>query len=334
MIEISVIVPFYKPQRLQFRKCLDSLTQQHFDSYEIILVDDGNPEAWNTIAEEYSKNHQNVQVLHQKNGGVSAARNAGIQKASGKYIAFVDADDYVEKDYLSALYDAVQDCDLAICGIAEQYYPVQDRWMEARVFFSTPAVYTGLQYINFSVNKLYKAEIIKENNISFPVGVKLGEDAIFLSGYYKHCKSIRTVSDLLYHYVWTPDSAVHSFDAKYWDYEKRVIEKQLPLFQQYPLTQNHHNELLRWLYLKMQGVVFYYIDNMPMSKYREIIQQVLEFPAFAELKTCSLSSQESCLAKRERLFLFLMRKFGVRGAAMSYRIACKLHYRSVEHVEF
>ena len=325
MVEISVIVPFYKPQRLQFRKCLDSLAQQHFERYEVILVDDGNPEVWNTIAEEYSKNHQNVQVLHQKNGGVSVARNAGIQKASGKYIAFVDADDYVEKDYLSTLHDAIQDCDLAMCGIAEQYYPMDDRWMEARVFFSTPAVYTGIQYINFCVNKLYKAEIIRENNISFPVDVKLGEDAIFLSGYYQHCRSIRTVSDLLYHYVWTPDSAVHSFDSKYWDYEKRVIEKQLLLFQQYPLTNDHHNELLRWLYLKMQNVTFYYIGKMPKNESGVIIQTILEATVFKKLRKCSLSHRGTVFAKRERLFLFLMRNFGVIGARLGYLIYCRLH---------
>ena len=96
---ISVVVPVYKTEAY-LRQCVDSLLIQTYSHLEIILVDDGSPDGSGAVCDQYARRDARICVIHQKNGGVSAARNAGVQVATGQYIAFVDSDDWVEPDYV------------------------------------------------------------------------------------------------------------------------------------------------------------------------------------------------------------------------------------------
>lgn len=107
MIKLSIIVPIYGVEQY-LRKCVDSLLNQDIDSYEIILVDDGSLDACPQICEEYAAAHENIRVVHRKNGGLSAARNSGMEIARGEYIMFVDSDDYLQKNVLGALLDQME----------------------------------------------------------------------------------------------------------------------------------------------------------------------------------------------------------------------------------
>lgn len=109
MIKLSIIVPIYGVEQY-LRKCVDNLLSQDVSSseYEIILVDDGSPDSCPQICEEYATAHENIRVVHRKNGGLSAARNSGIEVARGEYIMFVDPDDYIEPNVLDALMTQVK----------------------------------------------------------------------------------------------------------------------------------------------------------------------------------------------------------------------------------
>ena len=109
MIKLSIIVPIYNVEQY-LRKCVDSLLAQDLPSsvYEIILVDDGSPDACPQICDEYAAEHDNIRVIHRKNGGLSAARNSGIEVAQGEYICFVDSDDYWEENVLGSLMAQVE----------------------------------------------------------------------------------------------------------------------------------------------------------------------------------------------------------------------------------
>ena len=115
--EISVIVPVYKVERF-LPACIDSLLAQTFADFELILVDDGSPDGCPVLCDAAAEKDNRVRVLHKPNGGVSTARNAGLDMARGKWIAFVDSDDSVQPDYLEKMYTAARavGADIALCG--------------------------------------------------------------------------------------------------------------------------------------------------------------------------------------------------------------------------
>ncbi len=122
MTKLSIIVPIYNVEQY-LRKCIDSLLNQDIPSseYEIILVDDGSPDACPQICEDYAVAHKNVRVVHRENGGLSAARNSGIEVAQGEYIMFVDSDDYIESNVLKGLIDQVERDNLDVLRYRLQY---------------------------------------------------------------------------------------------------------------------------------------------------------------------------------------------------------------------
>ena len=115
--KISVIVPVYKVEPY-LRKCLDSIINQTYRNLQIILVDDGSPDNCGAICDEYASKDSRIEVIHQENGGVSAARNAGLKLAAGDYIGWVDSDDWIEPDMYAYMLENMQkyEADIAVCS--------------------------------------------------------------------------------------------------------------------------------------------------------------------------------------------------------------------------
>ena len=101
---VSIIVPIYKVEKY-LKQCLDSILNQTYENIEIILVDDGSPDNCGKICDEYASNDKRIRVIHKENGGLSSARNAGLDVATGEYISFIDSDDYVSENFIKRLYD-------------------------------------------------------------------------------------------------------------------------------------------------------------------------------------------------------------------------------------
>ena len=101
-MKISVIVPVYKVEKY-LKRCVNSILNQDFEDYEIILVDDGSPDGCPAICDEYAKLYAKISVIHKKNGGLSDARNIAVAQSKGEYIVFIDSDDYVDSNHLSSL---------------------------------------------------------------------------------------------------------------------------------------------------------------------------------------------------------------------------------------
>ena len=138
---ISVIVPVYKVEKY-LRQCIESIQRQTYSDLEIILVDDGSPDGCPAICDEYARNDKRIKVLHQENGGLSVARNVGLDIAKGEYIAFVDSDDYIKENMYEMLYNKIvmEDADLIICSYdkvdennnkIDNYSPLQDEVLES-----------------------------------------------------------------------------------------------------------------------------------------------------------------------------------------------------------
>lgn len=175
-MQISVIVPVYNVE-LYIRQCLDSLAAQTFSDIEFILVDDGSTDGCPGICDEYAAKYERFHVIHKENGGLSDARNVGIEQASGAYLGFVDPDDWVAPDFYAYLYNGIKayDADISVC----EYYNV---WPKKADATNRPAVrlFEGegalkalllLKIGNYAWNKLYKRELFADD-IRYPKGKK------------------------------------------------------------------------------------------------------------------------------------------------------------------
>ncbi len=322
MCSISVIIPFYKTPISKLRCCIESFRKQSFSDFEMLLIDDGNENNYDYLRKEYEALDNRIHFIYQKNSGVGAARNHGINLAKGQYIVFCDSDDFVDNNFLFTLFSAIQGHDLAICGVTEQHYSSITSNVDMRVFRSTPSKYNQIQYVNFSVNKMYRNDIIQKKNIRFDTGVKLGEDALFLIKYFDHCKRIHCVSAPLYHYIPNTASATHTYYAEYWDWEKLVIENQYKLFTSYPLCRNEAMYLQRWLYEKMKGALFYYLRNEKNEAIKSIrLKEIMASPYFSLM--LDDFEKNTLLSSKARLVLKIWDIAGERGIRLSNRIAIK-----------
>lgn len=309
---ISVIVPFYETPIVRLRYCIESLLGQTYKNFELLLIDDGNSCKYEYIKAEYEKLDLRIHFIRQENAGVSVARNTGIKNARGKYIVFCDSDDYVESNYLLELYKAVQGYELAICGVEDQVFPVIDSIIDMRIFCSMPSVYNHIQYVNFSVNKIFKADIIRQYDIMFDVAVKLGEDALFLNKYFQHCKYIHTISAKLYHYLPNSFSAIHRYDPNYWSWEKLVIQKQLNMFTQYPLSQYEMASMKLWMYEKLKTAFQYYCLSKGKNS-TAYIKEIMDSSYYKFLFINNTFAKKYIFGKKKNFNLFLWKYMGVSG---------------------
>ena len=208
--KITIIVPVYKVQPY-LSKCLDSIIHQTYDNLEIILVDDGSPDECPSICDRYSKRDRRIKVIHKENGGLSSARNAGLQIATGKYISFVDSDDWLEHDMYSVLfYNLVSaDADVSVCAHISEYgtedltNPNQSKSFSTICYTDTGEIYKHLlpnsqPSLLFMVwNKLFKREVI--GDVLFQVG-QIYEDMYFDREVFKKCKKVIYSTYKGYHY--------------------------------------------------------------------------------------------------------------------------------------
>ena len=173
---ITVVVPIYKVETY-LKKCIESIRSQTYTYLEILLVDDGSPDNCPKICDEYAQIDERIQVIHKENGGLSSARNAGIDRAAGDYISFVDSDDYIEANMIELLYEGIvkHQCEIAICNhyvekgdqLLMELPPVDKEW----VYTSQEATKLLLEDTvikSYAWDKLYKAELFQ--TVRYPNG--------------------------------------------------------------------------------------------------------------------------------------------------------------------
>lgn len=212
--EISVIVPVYNAGAY-LRRCLDSLLAQDFGQWEAICVDDGSQDGSGALLDEYAAADSRFVVIHQENAGVASARNRALDAARGKYLVFLDADDWYAPEALGVYCRALQggEADIACSAFFCQYGDGRAPLL-AEPYKHMPVGIVPLEQRNLKFvvccgwAKAYRRDIVEANDLRFDKGMKLGEDVLFVFRYLAHCRHVALEPAPLYNYFTNEDSAV------------------------------------------------------------------------------------------------------------------------------
>lgn len=234
---ISVVIPIYN-RASSLEKCLRTVMRQDYGNLEVILINDGSTDGSADICQRWVQQYPDEVFYYEKeNGGVSSARNLGIQKATGQYIQFVDSDDYVDTHYSSKMIHHMENVDLVISGYSivkdnkiistirdkEKKYTYQD-FLENILTFIYP---NNLLYSPF--NKLYSLKIIREHDLTFREGCIIGEDALFNIQYIAKTKNIMVIENQLYYYEKSGSNTATSKVTSQWFPVNYEISSQIRL---------------------------------------------------------------------------------------------------------
>ena len=246
---ISVIIPVYKVEKY-LEKCIESVLKQTYTNLQIILVDDGSPDNCGKICDEYAKKDSRIEVIHKANGGLSDARNVGISKAKGRYIGFVDSDDYIKENMYEILLNLIKkyDADVSICNL----YDVIDGNEYIRNKENGIREYSRLDILkevlldkniqSYAWNKLYKKELFDE--IKYPIGKKY-EDIGTTFYVFEKCNKIVVTSEPEYYYLKRADSLVNNVtESTILDYTEIIIQRYLYIKQNIEELRKYNNYYL------------------------------------------------------------------------------------------
>ena len=306
MSEISIIIPVYNSEEY-LPACLDSVLDQVFRDFELILVDDGSPDECGRICDEYAAKDNRIKVYHIENSGSSAARNYGLDRARGRYIGFIDSDDYIDRDMYRVLYNNIEreDADISMCGLADVYgervlnpvdepiFKVMDAEesirtvMEAKLTSVTP------------VNKLYKRELFE--GIRYPVGEDSGEDASIIVDILLRCKKAVLTTEQLYYYIHR-EGSITTRDFRLSD--KSVIRAYK---KNYKLIKEHMPSLIPVARMRICWAYFFVLDKLLISPNRKDFKaEEKELVRFLR-KHFRFIVQEKRFNLTRRLAMFLLR---------------------------
>lgn len=279
---ISVIVPVYKVEAY-LCKCIDSILAQTYTNLEIILVDDGSPDNCPAICDEYAEKDSRVRVIHKENGGLSDARNAGLNICSGEYISFVDSDDWLEPDmYEKLLANMIQfGTEMSVCGVSDDveengnYRSVKVSDYGDKTFAESNVEAMKRYFLGSwaAWDKLYKASLF--NGIRYPVG-EINEDEAIVLQLLEKCSKVVYTNDVCYHYIRRPDSITTAeFNPQKLIWVKHCQDN-LEWIREY------HPELVPEAAARYRGSLMWSLTEMALSdaNFKIDIQMML-----AELKT-------------------------------------------------
>lgn len=217
---ISVIVPVYKAEK-HLKRCVRSIQEQSYSNIEIILVDDGSPDNCPAVCDQFAAEDSRIKVIHKENGGVSSARNAGLQVGKGKYIAFVDSDDYLEPGLYQEVAKYIDKWSPDLLDFGINHLTPDYRLHRTEVHAHPKNRLLGKSYIREQIipqlihvedktdfyigtwiwNKIYKASILKEHNLEFDEKIKIWEDGIFVVEYLYYAASFVSLTGEFYNYI-------------------------------------------------------------------------------------------------------------------------------------
>lgn len=288
--KISIIVPIYNVEKY-LPKCIDSILSQTFSDFELILVDDGSPDNCEEICDNYANIDSRIRVVHKENGGLSAARNTGIEMAKGQYLGFIDSDDYIDEKMYEVLYtNAISfSSDIIVCDFLKVFEDETQIKSKSKTN-SKITHFTNKEALNqlyskdkeqrwvIVCNKLFKRTLF--TNLAFKVG-KLYEDEFIAHKLLYSCSKVTLITEPLYYYVQRKNSIVGSaFSVKKLD-RVYALDDRAEFFRGIREIQLHHEaqrqfmDVFFWYYIKTNFEVQH--AKAALSKLKKVFNRNLLF---------------------------------------------------------
>lgn len=311
MEKISIIIPVYKIEKSYLCECIESILEQTYTNLEIILIDDGSPDCCGEVCDWYAKKDDRILVIHQKNQGVSSARNKGIEAATGKWISFVDADDWIEKNTYEVVMKAAdrENVDMLVWNM---YFNPPEKETVRKNYSSDLVVKDKKELEDINLNllrtisikneeiriptlenpvcHLYKRSIIADNHLKFDCTLKQGEDKLFNYAYHMHIMSFAYLNNPLYHYRLHSASTTHTFFKENVDTSNRILEKYYELEPRIQTDERYKNTYnIRCAYIALFLINKYYLhsDNditqRPLYDFKKMVENEPYYTAIREM---------------------------------------------------
>ena len=303
MIEekISVIVPVYNVEAY-LEKCVESILRQTYTNLEILLINDGSTDNSGDLCDQLALRDQRIRVIYKENGGLSDARNTGIEEASSDLIGFVDSDDYIDEDMYETLYRQMLEskAELSMCGHYDVYHQIPEKQVVAiQTWALTPeeAIRMVMEAKILSVtavNKLYKKELFDQ--LRFEMG-KIAEDAFIMIRLIHQCSKVVATNEKKYYYVHRENSiTTQKFSLKFLNVIEAYEQNANIIRENYPKLTDVATMRLNWAY-------FYILDRLLVDS--EFEDKALEDRLLAFLKKNTVSILTDCRFTRARKLSFL-----------------------------
>ena len=306
---LSVIVPVYNAEKT-IKKCMESILKQKC-TLELIIIDDDSSDDTKSIVDEMKKEYSNIKYWHKRNGGVASARNLGLRKAVGRYVTFVDQDDWLDNGVYEIAIDALkrENADMYVFGYYKDYnnrsVPMKNE-NEIPTVVKEPSdiikfAFYREKYRSFAAfvwNKMFRRSFLTENNVCFNEDLKRGDDVLFISEVALHSPKTIVNKESYYHYYQREDSITHTFSKDNYYRLKDILvgyEKSIELLEQnnievgcmkcfyvyhasllYELSVKHNNEDEQHILREIMDryYKYYYLQNID---YPERIERVNKF---------------------------------------------------------
>ena len=310
---ISIIVPVYNCEAL-LESCLDSLVAQTYKDFEVLIVNDGSTDSSLSICRKYVDMHPGVfRLFSKENGGVSSARNLALENVRGEYVCFVDADDYVHKEYLQRLYDLIVEngCEMAMCSFVPGNNEVIKLLSQGEIIGSI---------FNFEKNaalwnKLFFSDII--GDLRFDENVFLGEDTLFCVEYAKKCDSAVFVNENLYYYEQSTSSLKYRSSAKYIEKNMSCIESRRKMLEN---TAGLDQDTIAIICTSLMEMFEFNACLAVIYNQLSVLKRLSADLKKDERNYVLMLSSECILLKFSPLLYFIYKKACQKGDAIRYRI--------------
>jgi len=314
MPKLSVIVPVFNTEQY-LDICVTSLLNQNQKDIEIILVNDGSTDNSPSICDSYQRADSRLYVIHQKNSGVSAARNAGINAAKGDWITFVDSDDWVAPTMADVLLSCSCDIDIHVFGFLKEYVnkSIPYRLCTGNTMFLPSDVRKNYLYnpalrfgvYSLSCGKMYRRAFLFEKDIRFPPGVPIGEDQIFLLYAFYHANKVRLGNELFYHYRMVANSAVNRWNPARPKHYALQLQKYDEFVDAYFTgTESIHMKAIKRIRALVDLAHHYHDADMTI---RDKVNHMRKHMQEEEYKTAINSTPLDLIPRKRRLQILLLR---------------------------
>lgn len=347
--KLSVIVPVYKTEAYLVQ-CVDSIVNQTFQDMEIILVDDGSPDSCGAICDRYAASNSSVKAIHKENGGLSDARNKGLEIACGQYVAFVDSDDWLETDFFEKLFLSMgtSQPDIYIAGGYVKEINGKIRTIEScresaffdnkeQIDFVTARTLVPLRYqkrtygfIGVAWNKLYKWSFLKDNDLLFSVDVRAWEDSWFNLHAFSMAKQIGECTYIGYHYRMLSDSISHGFDPLRPEKDDAYMRKLYGCLKNDTLgTWCKQAIYLAIITVASEDLRLFYLHPSNQKSKREITREIKYLKDKSYVREAICNNSNMGIDKKRLVVKYMMRLPFIWPMRLAYKI-----YQKLSGIEF